>query len=240
MQLWLNVRAPAEGGHRQVKEWSQRAQNRLQRYKLTKRHQVVLIITVGGVVAVFAVFAERNDGVVGVITVLLIQSCINNPGNQRTAACAQQIVHHVSKRSHFDNVALNELLNFLKTQHFEQRVIQRTQVRVNLLAEIAWQEAQFFTGLYRRAGQQDTANILTLQCINGSGNRQIGFTCTRRTYTEGDVMADNFIMQSGMDLFYAGFSNDLGPVRILRNIGLMAAERAGGLKRQALKYALGL
>lgn len=52
--------------------------------------------------------------------------------------------------------------------------------------------------------------------------------------------ADNFIMQSGMDLFYAGFSNDLPPVRVLRNIGLMAAERAGGLKRQALKYALGL
>ena len=45
---------------------------------------------------------------------------------------------------------------------------------------------------------------------------------------------------SGMDLFYAGFSNDIAPVRILRNIGLMAAERAGGLKRQALKYALGL
>ncbi|WLI78307.1 3-demethoxyubiquinol 3-hydroxylase [Kosakonia sp. H02] len=53
-------------------------------------------------------------------------------------------------------------------------------------------------------------------------------------------MADNFIMQSGMDLFYVGFSNDLGPVRLLRNIGLMAAERAGVLKRQALKYALGL
>ncbi len=52
--------------------------------------------------------------------------------------------------------------------------------------------------------------------------------------------ADNFIMQSGMDLFYAGFSNDLAPVRMLRNIGLMAAERAGVLKRQALKYALGL
>ncbi|HEY4468169.1 MAG TPA: 3-demethoxyubiquinol 3-hydroxylase [Klebsiella sp.] len=52
--------------------------------------------------------------------------------------------------------------------------------------------------------------------------------------------ADNFIMQSGMDLFYSGFSNDLPPVRILRNLGLMAAERAGVLKRQALKYALGL
>ncbi|MCU6670619.1 2-octaprenyl-3-methyl-6-methoxy-1,4-benzoquinol hydroxylase [Enterobacteriaceae bacterium H4N4] len=53
-------------------------------------------------------------------------------------------------------------------------------------------------------------------------------------------MADNFLMQSGMDLFYAGFSNDLGPLRLLRNMGLMAAQRAGGLKRQALKYALGL
>ena len=51
---------------------------------------------------------------------------------------------------------------------------------------------------------------------------------------------DNLLMQSGMDLFYAGFSNDLGPLRILRNLGLMAAQRAGVLKRQALKYALGL
>ncbi len=52
-------------------------------------------------------------------------------------------------------------------------------------------------------------------------------------------MADNFIMQSGMDSFYAGFSN-LPPLRFVRNLGLMAAERAGVLKRQALKYALGL
>lgn len=51
---------------------------------------------------------------------------------------------------------------------------------------------------------------------------------------------DNLLMQSGMDLFYAGFSNDLGPLRILRNVGLMAAQRAGVLKHQALKYALGL
>lgn len=51
---------------------------------------------------------------------------------------------------------------------------------------------------------------------------------------------DNLLMQSGMDLFYAGFSNDLAPLRVLRNVGLMAAQRAGVLKRQALKYALGV
>ncbi len=46
-------------------------------------------------------------------------------------------------------------------------------------------------------------------------------------------------MQSGMDLFMPD-SAMTAPVRMLRNIGLMAAERAGMLKRQALKYALGL
>ncbi|MFZ4834330.1 3-demethoxyubiquinol 3-hydroxylase [Rouxiella sp. Mn2063] len=51
---------------------------------------------------------------------------------------------------------------------------------------------------------------------------------------------DNMMMQSGMDLFYTAFSNDLAPVRALRNVALMAAQRAGGLKVKALKYALGI
>ncbi|ARJ40763.1 2-octaprenyl-3-methyl-6-methoxy-1,4-benzoquinol hydroxylase [Pantoea alhagi] len=51
---------------------------------------------------------------------------------------------------------------------------------------------------------------------------------------------DNLLMQSGMDLFYFAFSNRLPPLRVLRNVGLMAAEHAGVLKRQALRYALGL
>ncbi|WP_049596771.1 3-demethoxyubiquinol 3-hydroxylase [Yersinia nurmii] len=51
---------------------------------------------------------------------------------------------------------------------------------------------------------------------------------------------DNLMMQSGMDLFYTAFSNDLPPVRMVRNLALIAAQRAGRLKEHALKYALGL
>ena len=51
---------------------------------------------------------------------------------------------------------------------------------------------------------------------------------------------ENQLMQSAMDLFYLTFSNDLRPLRILRNLGLLAAEHAGVLKRRALRYALGL
>ncbi|MFU9136236.1 3-demethoxyubiquinol 3-hydroxylase [Erwinia tasmaniensis] len=51
---------------------------------------------------------------------------------------------------------------------------------------------------------------------------------------------DNMLMQSGMDLFYFAFSNPSAPLRVMRNLGLMVAERSGVLKRQALRYALGL
>mgnify|MGYP000930965041 CR=1 FL=1 len=51
---------------------------------------------------------------------------------------------------------------------------------------------------------------------------------------------DNLLMQSGMDLFYFTFSNQLGPLKVMRNLGLIAAQHSGVLKRQALRYALGL
>lgn len=51
---------------------------------------------------------------------------------------------------------------------------------------------------------------------------------------------DNLLMQAGMDVFYNAFSNDLAPLALARNLGLMMAERSGKLKEKALKYALGL
>ncbi len=51
---------------------------------------------------------------------------------------------------------------------------------------------------------------------------------------------DNLVMQSGMDLFYKAFSNDILPLKLARNVGLKLAQNAGLLKQQALKYALGL
>lgn len=51
---------------------------------------------------------------------------------------------------------------------------------------------------------------------------------------------DNLLMQAGMDVFYKVFSNDIPPLRVVRNLALMAAQRAGKLKEWALRYALGL
>ena len=59
-----------------------------------------------------------------------------------------------------------------------------------------------------------------------------GYECRRRP--------DNLLMQSGMDFFYTTFSNDLLPVKLLRNAGLKLAEQAGPIKQKVLKYAMGM
>ncbi|KHT45459.1 2-octaprenyl-3-methyl-6-methoxy-1,4-benzoquinol hydroxylase [Vibrio sinaloensis] len=51
---------------------------------------------------------------------------------------------------------------------------------------------------------------------------------------------DNLLMQSGMDFFYKSFSNDITPLKLVRNAALKIAENTGPLKAQVLRYALGL
>ena len=46
----------------------------------------------------------------------------------------QRTTTHIGQRCDFNNVALNQFLDFLKAQHFKQRVVQRAQIRVYFLA----------------------------------------------------------------------------------------------------------
>ena len=88
-------------------------------------------------------------------------------------------------------------------------------------------------------GYRDVQALLDVMTRARNGGEQWASLEVLRRY-QSQRMRDNLLMQTGMDLFYAGFGNDLAPVRFLRNLGLMAAQRAGGLKQHALKYALGL
>ncbi|MFY8272793.1 FAD-dependent oxidoreductase [Pseudoalteromonas sp. SSDWG2] len=50
---------------------------------------------------------------------------------------------------------------------------------------------------------------------------------------------DNLLMMSMMDACYFGFSNNLSPLKSLRNAVLSLANHAGPLKKQVLKHAMG-
>lgn len=50
----------------------------------------------------------------------------------------------------------------------------------------------------------------------------------------------NLLMMSAMDVFYQSFSNAIGPLKTIRNLGVKVANLAGPLKHKALKYAMGI
>lgn len=57
---------------------------------------------------------------------------------------------------------------------------------------------------------------------------------------ESQRKMDNLLMQTAMDFFYKTFKTELLPLKVVRNMGLVMAEKCKPLKKQALKYAIGL
>ena len=52
-----------------------------------------------------------------------------------------------------------QLLHAFEIHHVVERVVQRTQVRIDLLLQIAGQKAQLLTGLHRRPREDDAADL---------------------------------------------------------------------------------
>ena len=70
---------------------------------------------------------------------------------------------HVRERRDLDDARLHQLRDRLDVHHVVQRVVQRPQVRVDLVVQRAGQEAQTLACLDRRTGQDDAADLLGLQ-----------------------------------------------------------------------------
>ncbi|OBU85104.1 FAD-dependent oxidoreductase [Chromobacterium subtsugae] len=88
-------------------------------------------------------------------------------------------------------------------------------------------------------GFQDAAALAdVILSARGQGEDWAG-AATLARYTRARKPA-NLAMQAGMDAFCYGFSNDIAPLRLLRGLGLRLADKAGPLKRGAIRYALGL
>ena len=58
---------------------------------------MVFVVAVAGVVAVWTVFTQCDDGVVGVVAILLVQTRVHDTGNQCAVFRFQQVIHHAQK-----------------------------------------------------------------------------------------------------------------------------------------------
>lgn len=85
-------------------------------------------------------------------------------------------------------------------------------------------------------------DVETLLAVTAEGTDLTSLEFKKRLITsyEKPRQRDNGLMMSAMDGFYGLFSNDIGPIKWLRNQILSVAQQFEPAKREVLKYAIGM
>ena len=105
----------------------------------------------------------------------------------------QRAAAHVGQRRNLDDASFGVLLDFLGWEHVVQRIVQRAQVRHDLLVQVARQEAERFAGLDRGAGQDNARDLSLSQSRQRHGDGQVGLARPGRANANSHVVAPNGI-----------------------------------------------
>ncbi|WP_457669772.1 UbiH/UbiF/VisC/COQ6 family ubiquinone biosynthesis hydroxylase [Thiolapillus sp.] len=88
-------------------------------------------------------------------------------------------------------------------------------------------------------GLMDMAELADILVLARNKGRPLGALHTLRRY-ERARKGENIAMQGAMDLFKRLFSNDIGPLRLARDLGMGLAEHAPLLKNLLIRNAMGI
>lgn len=118
---------------------------------------------------------------------------------------AQRPAAHEGQRGNLDNTSFDEIRCLVRAKHIDQGIVERPQERIDLLGQVAGQEAELFTGLDGRPGQDDGTHPLLDQGGNGHGHGQIGLAGTGGADAEDDVVITDSV---DIDLLVGGLRRD--------------------------------
>ena len=100
---------------------------------------------------------------------------------------------HEGERRDLERSLLERLADALEPHQLVERVVERTQVRVDLLGEIAGQEAEPLAGFDRGARQDHALDGIALERIDGAGDREVGLAGAGRADAERDVVTQDVL-----------------------------------------------
>ena len=100
----------------------------------------------------------------------------------------QRAAAHERERRDLDLPPLAKLLDALEVEHVVQRVVERAQVGVDLLREVARQKSELFAGLDRRAAEDDALDALLNQRRSGHRHREVRLAGARGTDAEREIV----------------------------------------------------
>ena len=138
--------------------------------------------------------------------------------------------------------AASSLGTMLGVHHLVERVVERAQVRVDLVGERAGQVAEPLARLDGRTGQDDAVDLLALQRLHGLRHREVGLAGSGRADAEHDrVVVDRVDVlllaeRLGPDALAArrqdGLAQHIGRAEV--EVGVEHPGRAGDLGRAEL------
>lgn len=88
-------------------------------------------------------------------------------------------------------------------------------------------------------GFKDVAELAQCVLLGFENNEPFYDSKTLNKYHQARYK-HNLLMMSAMDALYVGFSNEIKPIKALRNLGLNLANKITPVKNQVMKYAMGL
>ena len=98
----------------------------------------------------------------------------DEPVPSGTAVRAGRAHHREGALRHLDRPGGEQLGDRLRIEHVVQGVVQRSKVRIDLLAQGARQVAQAFAGLNSWAREDDAVHLLRLQRLDRLRHREVG------------------------------------------------------------------
>ena len=110
---------------------------------------------------------------------------------QDDEAAVQRAPAHERQRCDLDGSPLEQPLRTFGLDHVVQRVVQRTEIRIDLRHDVAGQEAEALAGLDRGSREDDAVDILRLQRLHGHRDREPALARARGTDAERDHVLAN-------------------------------------------------
>lgn len=105
----------------------------------------------------------------------------------------QRAPAHVRERRDFDHLALEHLRGLVEAEQIVKRVVKRTQIRIDLLREIARQKTEPLARFDGGARQHDALDLIALERIDRARDREIRLARARRPDAEGHVVRDDLL-----------------------------------------------
>ena len=104
-------------------------------------------------------------------------------------AVVERATAHESQWSHLQNLAFVHLLHTFGVDHVVHRVVQRTQIWVDLGHQVTGQESQTFAGLDGGSREDDSLHLTRLQGVNRHRHREPTLARAGRSDSERDDVA---------------------------------------------------